>query len=114
MPLNPLLARHVEAQLRRYCDRRIPMHIRDQVRLAFRIDGNAVDLFEERPAFNDPSRWIEIPVARFRYFSGLNEWRLFWRDRNGRWHTYDRVLPAERFQDLLAEVDEDPTCIFWG
>ncbi len=63
----------------RACDRRIPPHIRYELRLAFRIEDPAVSLFEERPAFRDRSRWIEIPVAKFRYYNGLKEWRLFWR-----------------------------------
>ena len=114
MPLPPLIKRHVELQLNKYCDRRIPPHIRDELRLAFRIEDTAVSLFEERPAFRDPSHWIEIPVAKFRYYNGLKEWRLFWRDRNGKWHNYNEVPPARRFENLLVEVDEDPTGIFWG
>lgn len=38
---------------------------------------------------------------------------LRYADRNDRWHIYfDDV--GDTLEDLLAEVDEDPTCIFWG
>jgi hypothetical protein len=31
-----------------------------------------------------------------------------------RFHEYDRVPAAARVEDLLAEIDRDPTAIFWG
>ena len=39
---------------------------------------------------------------------------LFWRDRNLRFHGYDPLEPWQRMNDLLTELDRDPTCIFWG
>lgn len=114
MTLPAAVQADVEARLSQYCDRRIPAEIRDEVRLSFRIEGTSVVLFEERPAFGHRSRWIELPVAKFRYFTRLKEWRLFWRDRHSRWHNYDEIAPSESFRELLLEVDADPTCIFWG
>ena len=71
-------------------------------------------LFEKRVVFRDPSRWIEVPVARFRYVKVRNEWELYWLDRNSRWHFYDNIRPNPSIEPLLAEVDKDPTSIFWG
>jgi hypothetical protein len=34
--------------------------------------------------------------------------------RNLRFHEYDLVPPTNRIDDLLAEIDRDPTSIFWG
>jgi len=39
---------------------------------------------------------------------------LIRRDRNLRFHIYDLLSPSRRVEDLLAEIDRDPTCIFWG
>jgi hypothetical protein len=39
---------------------------------------------------------------------------LYWRDRNLRFHIYDLLEPSNRVDDLLNEIDRDPTCIFWG
>jgi len=39
---------------------------------------------------------------------------LYWRDRNLRFHEYDLLQPTDRLEDLLMEVDLDPTAIFWG
>jgi Protein of unknown function (DUF3024) len=39
---------------------------------------------------------------------------LYWRDRNLRFNIYDLLPPSDRVDDLLDEIDRDPTCIFWG
>jgi hypothetical protein len=31
-----------------------------------------------------------------------------------RFHAYDLVSPTANIEELLAEVDRDPTAIFWG
>jgi hypothetical protein len=41
-------------------------------------------------------------------------WLLYWRDRDLRFHEYDRAPATVSVEDLLAEVDLDPTAIFWG
>jgi len=31
-----------------------------------------------------------------------------------RFHLYDRLATSRCVDDLLADIDRDPTCIFWG
>ena len=87
----------VEQSLARYCEERIPAHAREKVRMTYRWRGNAATLIEERPYFQDPTRWT-----------------LYCADRNSHWHLYDEVKPAASIQTLLDEVSRDPTGIFWG
>ncbi len=42
------------------------------------------------------------------------EWSLYWRDRNLKFHLYDRVPPTPTIQVLQDEVTADSTSIFWG
>jgi hypothetical protein len=39
---------------------------------------------------------------------------LYWRDRHPRFHRYDHLAPTQHIENLLNELDHDPTCIFWG
>jgi Protein of unknown function (DUF3024). len=55
-----------------------------------------------------------LPVARLRYTASTRRWTLYWRDRNLRFHLYDRLPPSPSVEVLLGEIDSDPTCIFWG
>jgi hypothetical protein len=104
----------IEGLLRGYCERRVPPHARDKVRIVFRIRGESVTLLESRPSFVKPEEWIETVVARFRRNPETGDWTLYCADRNSKWHRYERFPPKKTLRAILAEVDRDPTGIFWG
>jgi hypothetical protein len=39
---------------------------------------------------------------------------LYYADRNDRFQLYRECGPSVDIADLLEEIDDDPTCIFWG
>jgi hypothetical protein len=80
------------------------------------VDPRAVTIFECRPPWREDfgPHWTRFPVARLRYTKARKEWAIYWRDRNLRFHLYDLVEPNPHVTRLLAEIDADPTCIFWG
>lgn len=114
MPLPEFTRKLVETKLSSYCETKIPITVRNQVRLVFKIRGNKVTLYETRPYFIDPSVWTETPVAQFRFDDKTKKWDLYCCDRNSKWYTYMEADSSVNFDDLLKEVDSDPTGIFWG
>lgn len=114
MAIPPLIRRLIQALLTNYCQKKIPSHVSDRVRLDFQIRGNNVRLIEKRPRFRSLENWVETCVAQMRYQPNTGKWALYWADRNSRWHPYNELSPQKDFANLLAEIDEDPTCIFWG
>lgn len=114
MSLPPLVRQLVEKRIDRYCRERFPEYIRDQLRLEYSIWRDNVTLFEVRPHWRDRSRETRGKVAQFRYDSVAGKWVLYWRDRNGRWHKYPPLDPTPSLEEILAEIDRDPTGIFWG
>jgi hypothetical protein len=104
----------IEKRLREYCEKKVPPKYRDELRLGFKVRGNSVTLFEERPSFTNPSEWVDIVVAQFRYNLQTKEWTLYCADRNSRWHEYLDSIPSKRFSEILQDVEEDVTGIFWG
>jgi hypothetical protein len=114
MGLPELTKKRIEKTLGAYCLTKVPGGFRDRVRINFKFRGDSVTLFEERPAFGKPEIWVDIAVAQFRFNSQRKEWTLYCADRNSRWHPYSEAEPSRNFEDLLKEVDEDPTGIFWG
>ena len=58
--------------------RRPPVHLRDKVDLAFRIDGQSIFIFELRARFNDPQDLIESPIAKATWVKSRNVWRIYW------------------------------------
>ena len=100
--------------LEKFCNDRVPPHVRDKLRLEFEISGNYITLLEVRPVWDDPSRYTRSGVVKFRWITKDMKWSLYWRDRNLKWHLYEQCLPTPDFDLLVKEVDRDPTGIFWG
>lgn len=94
----------------------MPAHVRDQIRVEADVAERHVTIVECRPPWRADmgAEWTRFPIARLRYTKSTGLWSLYWRDRNLRFHQYDRVPAAASVEDLLAEVDRDPTAIFWG
>jgi len=110
MPLPEIELHRTNKLLGGFCDNRIPPHARDQVRMLYKINGSKVILIESRPHFQDPSNWLEMPIAQFEYSAATKAWSLYGYDRN------DKRVPVSKgsLEKLTQEVDQDPTGIFWG
>ncbi len=104
------------ARVQRWCAARVPEHARHQVRVECDVATRHLTIVERRaPRREDAGPdWTSLPVARLRYTAATKTWTLLWRDRNLRFHSYDQLAPSPRIDDLLTELDRDPTCIFWG
>ena len=114
MAIPDIQRRQIERHLRAYCEH-VPLRARDQVRRSFTITSSAVELFEERPPWDAPKdAWIRQPIAKFRYVATRATWELYCIRRDLKWHRYELLPSARRFETLLAEVESDPVCIFWG
>jgi hypothetical protein len=61
--LSELQHAQVTKLLTAFCASRVHPAVRDKLRHGFRIDGNAVELFESRPAFLLPPCLDESPAA---------------------------------------------------
>jgi hypothetical protein len=103
------------ARVRRWCDARVPERVRHQVRVECDVALRHLTIVERRaPWREDGSEWTTLPIARLRYSAADRTWTLFSRDRNLRFHAYALIKPSRNIDDILAEIDRDPSNIFWG
>ena len=105
---------HISALLDPWMERRVPIMVRDQLVLPYRVKRHDVLLFEKRPHWRRAGEWTESPVAKFRFNRTRDLWTLLSCDRHLEWHIYDLLDPVAKLQVLVKEVDRDPTGIFWG
>lgn len=104
------------ARVQRWCAARVPERARHQVRVEAQPATRHITIMERRAPGRDDTGpdWTSFPIARLRYTKTAKTWTLYWRDRNLRFHLYDRLPPSPHVDDLLTEIERDPTCIFWG
>ena len=102
--------------MQRWCRGRVPEHVRDEVRVEADVAQRYLTIVECRPPWRADfgPDWTRFPIARLRYTQATKLWSLYWRDRNLKFHKYDRVPASASIEVLLAEIDRDPTAIFWG
>lgn len=100
-----------------FCESRIPEEHRDEIRLECSRRGNSITIVERRPPWNPEligHEWSTMKVAQLRHDPASKQWSLYCCDRNERWWPYDNTDPTVSVDPLLAEIDADPTGIFWG
>jgi hypothetical protein len=101
-------------RLTQWCEARVPERERHQVRLEVKRRGKSLTIVERRPPWpTGTGEWTSMPIGQFR-LDPSGGWTLWWADRNSRWHEYDDVRASAGFEELLTEVDQDPTAVFWG
>jgi DUF3024 family protein len=101
-------------KLRRFCEDRVPEHVRDKVRLEIITRGKHVQLNERRPPWTGrPGEWTTSKIAQLRY-DGHDLWTLYFADRYDGWTLYFDLDPHQPVDVIINELTEDPTCVFWG
>jgi hypothetical protein len=98
--------------IQRWCERRVPDHVRDRLRVECEVAARHVTIVERAPGLG--TEWMTTPVARLRYTKRTGLWTLYWRDRNLQFHLYDVIPPSPRIQYLLDELNADEDALFWG
>jgi hypothetical protein len=114
MAISDIQRADIHRRLSEYCQPHPRPEVRRQLRHGFTIGLHDVVLFEERPGFYRSKEWTRQDVARFRWFNSRREWQLYCQFRDLKWRLYEPRPWAKRFETLLAEVEADPTGIFWG
>lgn len=115
MPLPELVKALVDKKLSAYCARRVSPRVADKLRISYTVRGSSVTIFENRAPWRPEFiEWTSTSVAQMRYDVKTGKWTLYCADRNSRWHKYEGLLPSKNIDQILAEIDRDPTGIFWG
>ena len=102
------------ARVRRYCRERIPVHLRDRIRLDVDVTGRRIAIVERRAPWTPEigPEWTALPIAQLRLATD-GTWTLFWSDSNNVWHR-DPIDPTPQVGRLLARITADPANRYWG
>lgn len=114
MPLSEFEIKRVDKLFTAYCEGKVPGHLRNHIRLEYRIRDNEVSLVESRPHLQGSGEWISTRVACFRKDSKAETWQLFWADRNSQWQPYSSLPSHRDIEKLLQAVENNESGLFWG
>lgn len=109
--LDAFTKKRIEKLMSDYTEQKVPINVRNQVRLNFKFRGNNVTIIEERLAFKS-DQWVELDIAQFRLEQ--NKRKVYWRDSKNKWHFVEDITPDEDFEKQLKIVDKDNRGMFWG
>ncbi|MCJ8344458.1 DUF3024 domain-containing protein [bacterium] len=94
--------------------RRPPFEIRDKLDIKFTLEGQNVLIYEVRPLWNDPSKILDIPIAKATFVKSKQLWKIFWQRADLKWHSYPSCPTVEKISDFFEEVHKDQDCCFFG
>jgi hypothetical protein len=98
-----------------FIERRRPsLHIRNELDLAFRVQEQSVEIFEIHPAWREPDKKIEHPVARATFVKRQGIWKVFWQRADLKWHRYEPNPGVATLDEFLALVEKDQHGCFFG
>ena len=115
MAVSEFEIKRIEKIMDAYLERaRPPVHIRNELDIAYRIENQSVELFEIRPSFQNPEQKMEQLVAKATYVKLAKEWKLYWMKSDLKWHRYEPVPEANSLEELLKVIEEDAYGCFYG
>ena len=115
MALSEFELKKCEKEVRAFVEKRRPApHIRDELDLGFRVNGQSVEIFEIRPLWRYPGEKIEQAVAKATHVKTQKVWKVYWQRADLKWHRYDPDPEVSTLHEFLALVDRDECACFFG
>jgi hypothetical protein len=115
MAISEFEIKRYEKIVGQYIEKRRPApHVRNQVDLAFRIEGQSVIIYELRELWNQPDKKIESPISKATYVKNTKTWKIYWQRADLKWHRYEPTPEVKTIEEFLAVVEEDEYACFWG
>ncbi len=88
--------------------------IRSEFDISYKIEKQSVIIFEIRPHWEDPAKKLESNVAKATYVKKNDEWKVFWRRADLKWHSYQPVPIVANLLDFIRLIENDEHNCFWG
>ncbi len=115
MAISEFEIKRIEKHVGQYIESKRPApHLRDQVDLTFRIEGQSVVVYEIREAWNRPGEKIEEFIAKATYVKKSNSWKIYWQRADLKWHSYDPDPQVDTLEEFLSILEKDEFACFWG
>lgn len=114
MAFNELDLKRIDKLVGGFCRRRTRPEHAHELRFDYRLEGQSVVLYEERPDWRDPNQLMQSPFAKLRYVRTTGLWTLYWMRADLKWHAYRPAPPSADLAALMDIIGEDAYCAFFS
>jgi hypothetical protein len=115
MALSEFEIKKIEKEMSEFLEQiRPPVSIRNEVDIEFKLNNQAIELYEVRPQWDDKSKITRMPVAKIAYTKSSKMWKLYWMRADLKWHKYEPYHIGKTLKELLGVVKQDEYGCFWG
>ena len=114
MALTEIEIQKVKKIVGTLCSEKTPEHLKDQLRFEYEIEKQSAIIYEVRPAWNNPSEYTKMPLAKLTYVKTEKVWKLYWKRASGKWVIYEPMESSKDLGDLVAAIDKDLHGCFFG
>jgi hypothetical protein len=115
MAFSTVELKQIERLVGPLCRRRSSTRTVARGRLAYDVTGHRVVVVEARPIWNEPTAdWSRHPVAKLAFVRKTGLWYLLWPRTARKWTRYGPLPCSSELRDLVAQIDSDPHCCFFG
>lgn len=114
MAISEFEIKRCEKELDKFIDEhRPPVHVRGQLDISYQIENQSVVLFEIRANFRNPSKKLDIPIAKATYIKTQKVWKIYWQKSDLKWHVYEPVATVKNLEEFLTVVGKNEyDCFF--
>ena len=114
MVFSEIEVKRIDKLIGEYCRNLVPLHLSKEIRYNYRIKSQNVLLYEERPSWNNPTKWLALDFAKLRYIRQHGTWRLYWMRASGKWITYEPKDESKSLEILIDTIKQDEYGCFFG
>lgn len=115
MAFNDLELKRTENAIDAYLAKHRPsVHIRAELDIECRIEGQSVVVYEVRPQWRNPNEKIYLSVAKTTFVRTQNTWKVYWQRADLKWYQYEPQLQVKNIDEFFTVLAEDEFSCFWG
>ena len=114
MGLTDIEIQRVKKVVGGLCSEKTPHSLKNELRFEYEIENQNVIIYEVRPAWDNPSEFTRMPMAKLTYVKSENIWKLYWPRASGKWEIYEPKKSSKDLGELVTEINKDTHGCFFG
>ena len=88
--------------------------IREKLDIWYSFKNNTIEIYEIRPAWDNPKEILHSPFVKIRHYKSKNSWSIYWMTGDLKWKSYAPFPKSSNLTTLFELIKEDKFGCFFG